>query len=256
MIIARDPLNQFVPLENASMPGRVVAQWDKDDCEDLGIIKIDLLGLGMMAALQETVTLCTQRGRPVDLAQLPENDPATFELMQRADTIGVFQIESRAQMATLPRMRPERFYDLVIEIAIIRPGPIEGGLAHPYLARRNGEEPVTYFGDDDRLKPILGRTLGVPLFQEQMLAARRPRSCVVPSASIARTRRCAERLPSSGRPWIAPGSIRWWQSRSWTPLDPLPCMDSPSPMRSASPISPTPVPISRPIGPRNSTVPC
>jgi len=170
MIIARDPLNQFVPLENASMPGRVVAQWDKDDCEDLGIIKIDLLGLGMMAALQETVTLCTQRGRPVDLAQLPENDPATFELMQRADTIGVFQIESRAQMATLPRMRPERFYDLVIEIAIIRPGPIEGGLAHPYLARRNGEEPVTYFGDDDRLKPILGRTLGVPLFQEQMLA--------------------------------------------------------------------------------------
>jgi len=170
MIVARDPLNQLVPLENASMPGRVVAQWDKDDCEDLGIIKIDLLGLGMMAALQDTVALCAQRGNPVDLARLPENDPATFELMRRADTVGVFQIESRAQMATLPRMRPERFYDLVIEIAIIRPGPIEGGLAHPYLARRNGEEPVTYFGGDERLKPILGRTLGVPLFQEQMLA--------------------------------------------------------------------------------------
>ncbi|MBN9690161.1 MAG: error-prone DNA polymerase [Verrucomicrobia bacterium] len=170
MIICQDQLHRFVPLENAAMPGRVVAQWDKDDCEDLGIIKIDLLGLGMMAALQEMVRLCELRQRPVDLANLPENDPQTYEMIRRADTIGVFQIESRAQMATLPRMKPAKFYDLVIEVAIIRPGPIQGGLAHPFLARRNGEEPVTYFGGEERLKPILERTLGVPLFQEQMLA--------------------------------------------------------------------------------------
>ena len=170
MIVCQDQLNRFVPLENASMPGRVVAQWDKNDCEDLGIIKIDLLGLGMMAALQETVALSEARGRPVDLAQLPENDPKTFELIRRADTVGVFQIESRAQMATLPRMRPENFYHLVIEVALIRPGPIQGDLAHPYLRRRNGEEDVSYYGDEARLKPILDRTLGVPLFQEQMLA--------------------------------------------------------------------------------------
>jgi error-prone DNA polymerase len=158
-----------VPLENAAMAGRVVAQWDKDDCEDLGIIKVDLLGLGMMAALQDMVTLTAQRGRPVDLAQLPENDPDTFALMQRADTIGVFQIESRAQMATLPRMKPKCFYDLVIEVAIIRPGPIQGDLAHPFLRRKNGEEDVDYYGADEKLKPVLERTLGVPLFQEQML---------------------------------------------------------------------------------------
>lgn len=169
MIICQGALNQVVPLENASMAGRVVAQWDKDDCEDLGIIKVDLLGLGMMAALQDMVTLTAERGRPIDLAQLPENDPETFALMQQADTIGVFQIESRAQMATLPRMKPKCFYDLVIEVAIIRPGPIQGDLAHPFLRRRNGEEAVDYLGADEKLKPVLERTLGVPLFQEQML---------------------------------------------------------------------------------------
>lgn len=167
MIICQGKLNRFVPLENASMPGRVVAQWDKDDCEDLGIIKVDLLGLGMMAALQDCVTLTRERGHPVDLAQLPEDDPKTFELVRRADTIGVFQVESRAQIATLPRMKPKNFYDLVIEVAIIRPGPIQGDLAHPYLRRRNGEEPVTYYAP--QLVPVLERTLGVPLFQEQML---------------------------------------------------------------------------------------
>jgi error-prone DNA polymerase len=167
MIICQGQLSSMVPLENAAMPGRVVAQWDKDDCEDLGMIKVDLLGLGMMSVLQEAITLTHTRGRPVDLAQLPENDAKTFELMQRADTIGVFQVESRAQMATLPRMKPECFYHLCIEVAIIRPGPIQGDLAHPYLRRRTGEEPVTYY--DDRLIPVLERTLGVPLFQEQML---------------------------------------------------------------------------------------
>jgi error-prone DNA polymerase len=167
MIICQNKLSSFVPLENASMPGRVVAQWDKDDCEDLGIVKVDLLGLGMMSVMQDAFELCRDRGRPLDLAHIPKDDPATFEIMQRADTIGVFQIESRAQMATLPRMKPKCFYDVVIEVAIIRPGPIQGDMVHPYLARRAGKEPVTFF--DDRLKPVLERTLGVPLFQEQML---------------------------------------------------------------------------------------
>ncbi len=167
MIICQDKLSSFVPLENASMPGRVVAQWDKDDCEDLGIVKVDLLGLGMMSVMQDAFELCRERGRPLDLAHIPKNDAATFEIMQNADTIGVFQIESRAQMATLPRMKPKCFYDVVIEVAIIRPGPIQGDMVHPYLARRAGKENVTYF--DDRLKPVLERTLGVPLFQEQML---------------------------------------------------------------------------------------
>src|SRR5438105_3889707 len=167
MIICRNKLSSFVPLENASMPGRVVAQWDKDDCEDLGIVKVDLLGLGMMSVMQDAFELCRERGRPLDLAHIPKDDEKTFEIMQHADTIGVFQIESRAQMATLPRMKPECFYDVVIEVAIIRPGPIQGDMVHPYLNRRAGKEPVTYF--DERLKPVLERTLGVPLFQEQML---------------------------------------------------------------------------------------
>ncbi|HEV2046480.1 MAG TPA: error-prone DNA polymerase [Chthoniobacterales bacterium] len=167
MIICQNKLSSFVPLENASMPGRVVAQWDKDDCEDLGIVKVDLLGLGMMSVMQDAFELCRERGRPLDLAHIPKDDAATFEIMQNADTIGVFQIESRAQMATLPRMKPKCFYDVVIEVAIIRPGPIQGDMVHPYLARRAGREPVTYF--DPRLEPVLGRTLGVPLFQEQML---------------------------------------------------------------------------------------
>src|SRR5438128_11901410 len=167
MIICQNKLSSFVPLENASMPGRVVAQWDKDDCEDLGIVKVDLLGLGMMSVMQDAFELCRERGHPLDLAHIPNDDAATFEMMQKADTIGVFQIESRAQMATLPRMKPECFYDVVIEVAIIRPGPIQGDMVHPYPPRRPGREPRTYF--DDRLKPVLRRTLGVPLFQEQML---------------------------------------------------------------------------------------
>jgi len=149
------------------MAGRVVAQWDKEDCAEVGIIKIDLLGLGMMAVLQDTLELCRQRGRPIDLAQLPERDSKTFELICRAETIGVFQIESRAQMAILPRMKPKTFYDLVIEIALIRPGPIQGNMVQSYLKRRAGKEPIKYF--DDRLKPVLERTLGIPLFQEQIL---------------------------------------------------------------------------------------
>jgi error-prone DNA polymerase len=167
MVISAGRLDHIVPLENARMPGRVVLQWDKDDCENLGIVKVDLLGLGMMAVLQDTLRLCSERGRPVDLARMPKDDPATFRMIQAADTVGVFQIESRAQMATLPRMKPENFYDLAVEVAIIRPGPIHGDAVHPYLARRAGLEPVTY--PDERARPILERTLGIVLFQEQML---------------------------------------------------------------------------------------
>ena len=167
MVICEGQLDSVVPLERATMPGRTVIQWDKEDCADLGIVKVDLLGLGMMAALQDAIEICQQRNRPVDLAKLPKDDSATFDMLCRADTIGVFQVESRAQMATLPRMKPREFYDLVIEVAIIRPGPIQGHLMHPYLARREGLEAITYL--DPRLIPVLERTLGVPLFQEQML---------------------------------------------------------------------------------------
>lgn len=167
MVLCAGELNHYVPLENARMPGRSVLQWDKSDCEDMGIVKVDLLGLGMMAALQDTIEICAQRNQPVDLARIPKDDPATFKLMQEADTVGVFQIESRAQMATLPRMKPENFYDLAVEVAIIRPGPIQGNAVNPYLARRAKKEEVTY--PDERAKPILERTLGIVLFQEQVL---------------------------------------------------------------------------------------
>lgn len=168
MVLARGRLDDVVPLEPATMPGRTVIQWDKDDCADLGIIKVDLLGLGMLAALEEAVPLVRRHeGVELDLAHLPADDPATYEMICSADTVGVFQIESRAQMATLPRMRPKRFYDLVVEVAIIRPGPIVGKMVHPYINRRLGREQVVYPHPD--LEPILKRTLGVPLFQEQLM---------------------------------------------------------------------------------------
>src|SRR6059036_2404104 len=167
MVIAAGRLDDVVPLEPATMPGRVVVQWDKDDCAGLGIVKVDLLGLGMMSVLQDSLTLVRETGDSVDLARLPPDDPAVYRSLQEADTIGVFQVESRAQMATLPRVRPERFYDLVVQVAIIRPGPIVGDMVHPYIRRRRGREPVTY--PHPSLEPILSRTLGVPLFQEQLL---------------------------------------------------------------------------------------
>ncbi|HMF60651.1 MAG TPA: OB-fold nucleic acid binding domain-containing protein, partial [Vicinamibacterales bacterium] len=224
MVMSHGRLDDVVPLENASMPNRVVVQWDKDDCADMGIVKVDLLGLGMMSVLQDALELVNtsrdsglgtrgsaetgardsdpwlppsasaeatadrrslgagwsgrtspnpearipnpERGA-LDLAHLPPDDPAVYRMLQEADTIGIFQVESRAQMATLPRLRPERFYDIVVEVAIIRPGPIVGQMVHPFLKRRQGLEEVTY--PHPSLKPILARTLGVPLFQEQLL---------------------------------------------------------------------------------------
>jgi error-prone DNA polymerase len=167
-VVCRDALDDVVPLEPASMPNRVVLQWDKDDCADLGLVKVDLLGLGMMAVLQDAIELVNVSAVPkVDLAHLPQDDPAVYALLQAADTIGVFQVESRAQMATLPRLKPTTFYDLVVEVAIIRPGPIVGEMVHPYLNRRAGHEPVVPLHPS--LEPVLARTLGVPLFQEQLL---------------------------------------------------------------------------------------
>jgi error-prone DNA polymerase len=168
VVIAAGRLDEVVPIEPATMAERRIVQWDKDDCADLGIIKIDLLGLGMLSALEEAIPLIERHeGRAIDLAGLPPDDPPTYAMLRRADTIGVFQIESRAQMATLPRLKPKTFYDLVVEIAIIRPGPIVGQMVHPYLNRRAGREPVVY--PHESLQPILERTLGVPIFQEQLL---------------------------------------------------------------------------------------
>jgi error-prone DNA polymerase len=167
MVIAQGALDHVVPLEPATMPGRVVVQWDKDDCADLGIVKVDLLGLGMLAALEDCLGLLKARGVEVDLAHLPADDPAVYGMLQQADTVGLFQVESRAQMATLTRLKPRHFYDLVVEVAIIRPGPIVGQMVHPYLARRAGRQEVVY--PHPSLAPILERTLGVPLFQEQVL---------------------------------------------------------------------------------------
>ncbi|HXD20247.1 MAG TPA: error-prone DNA polymerase [Vicinamibacterales bacterium] len=178
MVICQGELDAVVPLEPATMPGRVVIQWDKDDCADMGIVKVDLLGLGMMAALQDAIELVNRGHLPpsapcplppatFDLAHIPMDDAKVYEMLQQAETIGVFQVESRAQMATLPRLKPAHFYDLVVQVAIIRPGPIVGDMVHPYLNRRAGREPVVPL--HPCLEPILARTLGVPLFQEQLL---------------------------------------------------------------------------------------
>ena len=168
MVICAGQLNAVVPLERASMPGRTVIQWDKEDCADMKIIKVDLLGLGMMAVLEDCLELVPKHYKqPLDLAQLAHNDPEVYRTLQRADTVGMFQVESRAQMSALPRNRPVRFYDLVVQVAIIRPGPIVGKMMNPYMKRRQGKEAVTYA--HPLLEPVLKRTLGVPLFQEQLI---------------------------------------------------------------------------------------
>ena len=168
MVICAGQLNAVVPIEPASMPGRTVIQWDKEDCADMKIIKVDLLGLGMMAVLEDCLDLVPSHYKePLDLAQLPQDDPEVYRALQRADTVGMFQVESRAQMSALPRNRPVRFYDLVVQVAIIRPGPIVGKMMNPYMKRRQGKELVTYA--HPLLEPVLKRTLGVPLFQEQLI---------------------------------------------------------------------------------------
>ncbi|NKJ47636.1 error-prone DNA polymerase [Burkholderia sp. SG-MS1] len=167
-VISRGKLTRLVPVENAAMADRSAIQWDKDDLEALGLLKIDVLALGMLSAIRRTLDIVSeQRGERFEMQDIPAEDAATYEMISRADTVGVFQIESRAQMSMLPRMKPREFYDLVIEVAIVRPGPIQGGAVHPYLRRRQGVEPVTY--PSEALEVALGRTLGVPIFQEQVM---------------------------------------------------------------------------------------
>ncbi|WP_101927372.1 MULTISPECIES: error-prone DNA polymerase [Luteimonas] len=167
-VISEEPLSALVPVENAAMADRTIIQWDKDDLETMKLLKVDCLALGMLTCIRKAVDLVARhRGYRIDLAALPADDPPTYAMIQAADTVGVFQIESRAQMSMLPRLKPATFYDLVIEVAIVRPGPIQGGMVHPYLRRRQGQEPVTY--PSDGIEEILGRTLGIPLFQEQVM---------------------------------------------------------------------------------------
>jgi len=167
-VISRGPLAELVPIENAAMEDRTVIEWDKDDLEALGLLKVDVLALGMLSAIRRALEMVSaRRGKPFGMEHVPPEDPLTYEMIQRAETVGVFQIESRAQMSMLPRLKPACFYDLVIEVAIIRPGPIQGGMVHPYLRRRRGEEPVTY--PSKEVEGVLSRTLGVPIFQEQVM---------------------------------------------------------------------------------------
>ena len=167
-VIARDKLTRIVPVENAAMPERTVIQWDKEDLDTLGMLKVDVLALGMLTALRKTLDIASNwRGKTITMQDIPDDDTETYRMIQRADTIGVFQIESRAQMSMLPRLKPANYYDLVIEVAIVRPGPIQGGMVHPYLKRRNGEEPVTY--PSEAIKRVMERTLGIPIFQEQVM---------------------------------------------------------------------------------------
>lgn len=167
-VISRGPLSHLVPLENAAMEDRTIIQWDKNDLESLGLLKIDILALGMLTAIRKSLDLINDwRGTRLSLATIPPEDPLTYKMLQQGDSIGVFQVESRAQMSMLPRLKPKSFYDLVIEVAIVRPGPIQGNMVHPYLKRRNGEEAVTYA--NEAVKSVLERTLGVPIFQEQVI---------------------------------------------------------------------------------------
>ena len=167
-VITRSPISALVPVENAAMPERTVIQWDKDDIEALGMLKVDILALGMLSAIRRCFGLLREScGTPLDMSAIPADDPATFDMLCEGDSVGVFQVESRAQMAMLPRLRPRTFYDLVIQIAIVRPGPIQGDMVHPYLRRRQGQEAVSY--PNEEIRGVLARTLGVPIFQEQVI---------------------------------------------------------------------------------------
>jgi error-prone DNA polymerase len=167
-VLTKGPLSRLVPIENAAMADRTVIEWDKDDLDAVGLLKVDVLALGMLTAIRKALAFIGERrGEALEMQDIPAEDKTTYDMICRADTVGVFQIESRAQMSMLPRLRPRKFYDLVIEVAIVRPGPIQGGMVHPYLNRRQGKEPETY--PNDILREALGRTLGVPVFQEQVM---------------------------------------------------------------------------------------
>ncbi|MBI2319811.1 MAG: error-prone DNA polymerase, partial [Betaproteobacteria bacterium] len=203
-VISRGPLSRLVPIENAAMEERSVIQWDKDDLDALGLLKIDVLALGMLSAIRRALDLISrQKGAPFAMSDVPPEDPAVYAMIQRADTMGVFQIESRAQMSMLPRLAPANFYDLVIEVAIVRPGPIQGGMVHPYLRRRQGLEPVDY--PSEAVKTVLERTLGVPIFQEQVMQLAVVAAGFTPGE--------ADRLRRSMAAWRRKGGLEPFQER-------------------------------------------
>ncbi len=203
-VISRGPLSRLVPIENAAMEDRTVIQWDKDDLEDLGLLKVDVLGLGMLSAIRRSFDLIRSfYGRKYTMASLPAEDPAVYDMICEADTVGVFQIESRAQMAMLPRLKPRCYYDLVIEVAIVRPGPIQGDMVHPYLRRRNGEDPVSY--PSPEIARVLERTLGVPIFQEQVMQ--------IAMVAAGFTAGEADRLRRAMAAWKRRGGLEGFESR-------------------------------------------
>ena len=203
-VIARGLLERMVPVENAAMPDRTVIQWDKDDLDAMGLLKVDCLALGMLSAIRRTLEMVSAwRGTPVAMQDIPPEDPAVYAMIQKADTIGVFQIESRAQQSMLPRLKPATFYDLVIEVAIVRPGPIQGGMVHPYLKRRQGLEPVRY--PSDAVKGVLERTLGVPIFQEQVMQLAIVAAGFTPGE--------ADRLRRSMAAWRRKGGLQVFERR-------------------------------------------
>ena len=197
-VISRGPLAQLVPIENAAMPDRSVIQWDKDDLEALGLLKVDVLALGMLSAIRRALQFIN-----LPIHEVPPEDPAVYRMIQKADTVGVFQIESRAQMSMLPRLRPQNFYDLVIEVAIVRPGPIQGGMVHPYLRRRRGLEPVVY--PSPEVEAVLKRTLGVPIFQEQVMELAMVAAGFTPGE--------ADRLRRSMAAWKRSGGLEPFEER-------------------------------------------
>jgi error-prone DNA polymerase len=203
-VISEHPLHSLVPVENASMPGRTIIQWDKDDLETLGLLKVDCLALGMLSCLRRCLQLVESNyGLRYSLASIPAEDPHTYAMLSRADTVGVFQVESRAQMSMLPRLRPKNFFDLVVQVAIVRPGPIQGGMVHPYLRRRSGAEPVEY--PSEAVRKIFERTLGVPIFQEQVM------ELVVVAAGF--TPGEADQLRRSMAAWKRHGGLEHYQSK-------------------------------------------
>ena len=203
-VIARDLLERMVPIENAAMEDRTVIQWDKDDLDAMGLLKVDCLALGMLSAIRRALQMVSdQCGMPLRMQDIPSEDPAVYEMIQHADTIGVFQIESRAQQSMLPRLKPRNFYDLVIEVAIVRPGPIQGGMVHPYLRRRQGLEKVTY--PSDAVKAVLERTLGVPIFQEQVMQLAIVAAGFTPGE--------ADRLRRSMAAWRRKGGLEKFEQR-------------------------------------------
>ena len=224
-MLTQGPLSRLVPIENASMPGRTVIQWDKDDLDALGLLKVDVLALGMLSCIRRALDLLSvKRGERFEMQDIPREDPATYEMLCRADAVGTFQVESRAQMSMLPRLQPRRFYDLVIEVAIVRPGPIQGGMVHPYLRRRQGLEKVEYPSED--LRRVLERTEGVPIFQEQVMQIAVIAAGFTPGE--------ADQVRRGMAAWKRHGNLKQFQDRLFNGMQAARLPAAPLPSRSTS----------------------